>query len=129
MNRKLMFVCLFIYLFVHYRNGLREVPTVLVNMMTQWGCFLIYFEMPVWVKDFTTSLVQNEDDPDDVKALKVSFSSVGFLNTSVFSTLHNILISTLAFLEWHRRTSKGSFENDVGNCRGSLSYTFAGSQG
>jgi hypothetical protein len=29
--------------------------------------------MPVWVKDFTTSLVENEDDPDDVKALKVSF--------------------------------------------------------
>jgi hypothetical protein len=69
MNRKLIFVCLFVYC----RNGLRVVPTLLVNMMTQWGCLLIYFEMPVWVKDFTTSLLEKEDDADDVKALKVSF--------------------------------------------------------
>jgi hypothetical protein len=45
----------------------------MVNMMTQWGSLLIYFEMPEWVKDFNARLVENEDDPDDAKALKVSF--------------------------------------------------------
>lgn len=40
-------------------------------MMTQWGSILIYYELPTWVTDNSTSLVETEADPDDVKALKV----------------------------------------------------------
>jgi hypothetical protein len=38
-------------------------------MMTQWANILIYFEMPDWVKDWD-NIVEQEDDSDDVKALK-----------------------------------------------------------
>lgn len=56
------------------RNGLRSVPTFLVNIMTQWGTILIYYELPDWVVDASDSLVENENDPDNVKALKVGVS-------------------------------------------------------
>ena len=42
--------------------------------MTQWGNLLIYFEMPEWFENFGDSIVESEDDPDDVKALKVGRS-------------------------------------------------------
>jgi hypothetical protein len=63
------------------RNGLREVPTFVLNMMTQWGNLLIYMKMPDWVEDLGPSIVESEDDPDDVKALKVrkTYSNVAFL--------------------------------------------------
>ena len=50
-------------------NGLRSVPTFIVNVLTQWGNILIYFEMPKWVHSFDMTV--EESDPDDVKALKV----------------------------------------------------------
>jgi hypothetical protein len=45
----------------------------MINIWTQWGSLLIYFEMPSWVKDFDASLVEEETDAEDVKALKVRF--------------------------------------------------------
>ena len=45
----------------------------MLNLWTQWGSILIYFEMPSWVKDFNASLVEEETDAEDVKALKVRF--------------------------------------------------------
>jgi hypothetical protein len=50
-------------------QGLRDVPTLVVNTLTQWGHILVYFEMPEWVEDWN-SIVEDESDPDDVKALK-----------------------------------------------------------
>jgi hypothetical protein len=50
-------------------QGLRDVPTLVVNTLTQWGHILVYFEMPEWVQDWN-SIVEDESDPDDVKALK-----------------------------------------------------------
>jgi hypothetical protein len=50
-------------------QGLRNVPTLVVNTLTQWGHILVYFEMPVWVQDWN-NIVEDESDPDDVKALK-----------------------------------------------------------
>jgi hypothetical protein len=55
------------------RRGLRDVPTFIVNLMTQWGTVLMYFKMPCWVKDFKDSIVEKPGDPDDVRALKVRF--------------------------------------------------------
>ena len=60
--------------FCCYRHGLRKVPTLMLNLMTQWGSILIYYEMPSWVKDLTTSLAEQPDDSDNDKALKVSNS-------------------------------------------------------
>lgn len=54
------------------RNGLCDVPTFMVNMMTQWGCILIYFELPSWVRGGEASLVEQEGDDESVTALKVS---------------------------------------------------------
>jgi hypothetical protein len=45
----------------------------MLNLWTQWGSLLIYFEMPSWVKDFNASIVEEETDAEDVKALKVRF--------------------------------------------------------
>lgn len=51
-------------------HGLRDLPTFTINVMTQWGNILIYFEMPEWVTNFE-DLDEKESDPDDVKAAKV----------------------------------------------------------
>jgi hypothetical protein len=50
-------------------EGLRDVPTFVVNVITQWGHILVYFEMPVWVQDWNI-IVEEECDLDDVKAFK-----------------------------------------------------------
>jgi hypothetical protein len=50
-------------------QGLRNVPTLIVNTVTQWGHILVYFEMPAWVQDWN-NIVEDECDADDVKALK-----------------------------------------------------------
>jgi hypothetical protein len=50
-------------------HGLRDVPTFILNFYTQWGNMLFYFELPSFVTDW--NLVENDTDPDDVKALKV----------------------------------------------------------
>ena len=59
-------------LFKPGRNGLRDVPTFMLNLTTQWGTILVYFQMPKWVVNFGESLVEAEDDHDSVRALKVS---------------------------------------------------------
>jgi len=53
------------------RNGLRDTPSFVVNIMSQWANILIYFQMPSWIKDWN-NIVEEEGDPDDVKALKVN---------------------------------------------------------
>ena len=52
-------------------NGLRNAPTFIVNCVTQWGNILVYFELPRWVTNFTTAMVEQDTDSDDVRALKV----------------------------------------------------------
>jgi hypothetical protein len=44
----------------------------MINILTPYGNICIYFKLPDWVKDFKESLVEEEDDPSDVIALKVS---------------------------------------------------------
>jgi hypothetical protein len=56
------------------QQGLRSVPTFVLNVLTQWGNILIYFEMPDWVDGFQH--IEEATDPDDVKALKVSSSTL-----------------------------------------------------
>lgn len=53
------------------RNGLRSVPTFVVNILTQHGNILVYLKLPDWVTDWSTCLVEKEDDAPDVVALKV----------------------------------------------------------
>jgi hypothetical protein len=45
-------------------------PSFVVNILTQWANILIYFQMPEWVQAWD-NIVEHDDDPDDVKALKV----------------------------------------------------------
>lgn len=52
------------------RNGLRDTPSFVVNVMTQWANILIYFELPSWIKNWD-NIAEEADDHDDVKALKV----------------------------------------------------------
>jgi hypothetical protein len=54
-----------------HRNGLRDVPTFVVNIMTLWGTVLMYFRMPDWVKDLDESIVEKKEDTDNIKAFKV----------------------------------------------------------
>lgn len=54
-------------------NGLRDMPTWIVNCMTQWGNILVYLGLPEWVKDWD-NIEEHEDDPDDVKATKRFFN-------------------------------------------------------
>lgn len=51
------------------KEGLRDVPTLIVNLVTQWGNILVYFEMPHWINDWDT-VRERDSDPDDIKAFK-----------------------------------------------------------
>jgi hypothetical protein len=51
-------------------SGLRDVPTFIVNFVTQWGNIFLYYEMSQWVTDW--NLKEEENDAGDIKALKVS---------------------------------------------------------
>lgn len=55
------------------KHGLREAPTFLVNLSTQWGNILLYFSFPDWMKDWD-SLKENDEDSKEIKALKVGHS-------------------------------------------------------
>lgn len=52
-----------------FRNGLRNCATCLVNVTAAWGNIVVYFELPPWLTDLD-NVVESDDDPDDVKALK-----------------------------------------------------------
>lgn len=52
------------------KQGLRNRPTFVVNIMVQWANILMYFELPEWFTDFE-NVVENDDDSNDVKAIKV----------------------------------------------------------
>lgn len=51
-------------------QGLRDVPTLLVNIVTQWGNILIYFQLPSWIKDLDI-ISEDPGDAEDVAAFKV----------------------------------------------------------
>jgi hypothetical protein len=55
-------------------QGLRSVPSMVVNLLTPWANILIYLEMPSWVTRLSDFEI-HDDDEDDVKALKVPFSA------------------------------------------------------
>lgn len=56
-------------------QGLRDVPTVLINVITPWANILIYLEMPSWV-DALENLPVHDEDEGDVRALKVRTSQL-----------------------------------------------------
>ncbi len=58
------------------RNGLRDFPTFMINILTVYGNIIVYFKLPDWVNDWEDSLVEKEGDPLDVKALKVRKSQL-----------------------------------------------------
>ena len=53
------------------KEGLRDKPTMLVNVMVQWANILVYFELPDWFTDFD-KIVEHDDDPNEVLSIKVS---------------------------------------------------------
>jgi hypothetical protein len=78
-------------------NGLRSVPTFIVNVLTQWGNIFIYFEMSKWVHGF--EMIVHESDPDEVKALKVcSFSCISCMFQFCFIFLNSILLLFCFFI-------------------------------
>jgi hypothetical protein len=59
--------------------GLRDRPTFLVNALFPWGSYLVYFELPPWVKKFE-NISEDEGDHVDIKAFKVSSLCVQLLS-------------------------------------------------
>jgi hypothetical protein len=55
------------------KQGLRDVPSAVANVLVSWGNILIYFELPEWFTEYQ-SAEEHDDDANDVKALKVSRS-------------------------------------------------------
>ena len=51
------------------QNGLRDVPTFIVNLMLPGANLVVYFQMPSWIKKFE-DIVEEEDDAEDTKAFK-----------------------------------------------------------
>ena len=51
------------------KEGLRGKPTFVVNALVQWANICLYFQLPDWFTDFD-EIVENDDDPPDVKAIK-----------------------------------------------------------
>lgn len=45
---------------------------MLINIIMNWANFVVYFDFPEWFTDFD-SIQENEDDPVQVKAIKVCF--------------------------------------------------------
>ena len=86
------------------QHGLRDVPTFIVNAITQWGNILIYFELPKWVQDWD-SILEDDDDPDEVKALKVGHAIQVAMRLA--STTMQVLIALyiLFFLSCHNMFS------------------------
>jgi len=52
--------------------GLRDTPTLIANMMMPHGNMTTYLKLPDWVDDWNNIPEEKEDDPIEVKALKVS---------------------------------------------------------
>ena len=50
-------------------NGLRDVPTFIVNLMLPGANLVVYFQMPSWIKKFE-DIVEEDDDAEDTKAFK-----------------------------------------------------------
>jgi hypothetical protein len=50
-------------------QGLRDVPTFIVNVLTQWGNICIYFKMPQWCDGW--NFQESENDGVEDKAVKV----------------------------------------------------------
>jgi hypothetical protein len=61
---------LFPNVFHDHRNGLRDCPTFMINILTVFGNICVYFRLPDWVEDWDESLVENEDDFPSVTAMK-----------------------------------------------------------
>jgi len=51
-------------------HGLRDVPTVIINILTPWANLLIYLELPKWV-DKIQGQEENPEDDEETIALKV----------------------------------------------------------
>lgn len=51
------------------QNGLRDVPTFIVNLMLPGANLVVYFQMPSWIKKFE-DIVEEDDDAEDTKAFK-----------------------------------------------------------
>lgn len=60
------------------RNGLRDFQTFMINILTVYGNIIVYFKLPDWVQDWGDSLVEKEEDPMSVKALKVRLAGKVF---------------------------------------------------
>jgi hypothetical protein len=52
-------------------EGLREKPSLLINILVPWANIVVYFELPKWFKSFK-EILENEDDTMEDKAIKVS---------------------------------------------------------
>ncbi len=50
-------------------NGLRDVPTFIVNLMLPGANLVVYFQMPSWIKKFE-DIVEEDGDAEDTKAFK-----------------------------------------------------------
>ena len=55
------------------RNGLRDKPTMIGNMMMPRGNLASYLQLPDWFDDWDNIPEETEDDPPDVKAFKRFF--------------------------------------------------------
>lgn len=51
-------------------SGLRDVPTLIFNLMTPFGNICAYFKLPDWVDNVTNVPAEKNEDPPDVVALK-----------------------------------------------------------
>ena len=57
-----------------YRNGLRDTPTLIGNMMLPQGNLVSYLQMPEWFDDWDNIPEETADDPPDMKAFKRFFA-------------------------------------------------------
>lgn len=74
--------------------GLRDKPTFLVNIMAPWANLCIYFEMPEWVRRLD-KIVEQEDDPEDTKALKRFLSGDDEYRNKRFKVLPSLVDAPL----------------------------------
>lgn len=75
-------------------SGLRDVPTFILNFVTQWGNILLYYEMSDWVTDW--NLKEDENDAEDIKALKRFLNGTDDYRNARFKMIPSIVDAPFA---------------------------------
>jgi len=114
------------------KDGLRDKPTFIINVMATWANISTYLEMPSWVKKFD-SIVETESDSNDIKALKRFFNGSDEYRNQRFKIMSSLITGPLLIRKLNPPPARRRVHSDktvctwhkVDECVGSKGQTHA----